>query len=483
MALTFPSSPTNGQIYADTTTGNRYIYNATVGVWSFAANNVGMSVSSTPPANVAPGAMWFNREIGRTFVYYDDGDSKQWIETVPAGAVDTNTIASYVNPVFASMNGAYTTANAAFGVANTALQNTSSAIFAGTSANATLLNNTSAASYMVLKGRENSYNLNTTTTGSSAYLKWLDGGGSPRGTPGNTANSYGSTGTAASTTGILLEYDPLYNAGEAGTYKLQMQHNTAAGYPLWYRTQSAGNWTNWYSFVQANYLGNVGIGTSSPSARIHLRQDQDGVTRQIIQNRNASGTPISELSFITGALDLTDSRYAYIQSAGAGSTYLAFGTSNAGAPTERMRIDSSGRVTKPYTPLVCASFNSNAVWLNYNNNPTTVIFNDASLMNNGGYYNTSTGIFTCPVTGLYRVSSGALMGNASHAFIYMYKNSTNVGHVVHHNPASGTGYMTCGGEWMVSCSANDTLKIVWLTGNGGGIYGGGYNYFNVELIG
>jgi hypothetical protein len=63
--------------------------------------------------------MWFNREIGRTFVYYDDGDSKQWIETVPAGAVDTNTIAGYVNPVFASMNGAYTTANAAYGQANT----------------------------------------------------------------------------------------------------------------------------------------------------------------------------------------------------------------------------------------------------------------------------------------------------------------------------------------------------------------------------
>ena len=114
MALTFPSSPTNGQVYSDTTTGNRYIYDSTNNIWKFAANNVGMSVSSTPPANVAPGAMWFNSSIGRTFLYYDDGDSKQWVETVPAGTVDTNTIAGYVNPVFASMNGAYTTANAAY---------------------------------------------------------------------------------------------------------------------------------------------------------------------------------------------------------------------------------------------------------------------------------------------------------------------------------------------------------------------------------
>jgi hypothetical protein len=128
MALTFPSSPTNGQIYADTTTGNRYIYNSTAGVWSFAANNVGMSVSSTPPANVAPGAMWFNREIGRTFVYYDDGDSKQWIETVPAtGSFDSTLVTSYANsaatvlvtPAFNQANAAYTQANAAYTAANT----------------------------------------------------------------------------------------------------------------------------------------------------------------------------------------------------------------------------------------------------------------------------------------------------------------------------------------------------------------------------
>jgi hypothetical protein len=120
MALTFPSSPTNGQIYTDTVTGNRYIFDSAKSLWKFAANNVGMSVSSTPPSGIAPGAMWFNREIGRTFVYYDDGDSKQWIETVPAGTVDTNTIASYVNPVFASMNGAYTAANVAHTQANIA---------------------------------------------------------------------------------------------------------------------------------------------------------------------------------------------------------------------------------------------------------------------------------------------------------------------------------------------------------------------------
>ena len=133
MALTFPSSPTNGQYYTDSVTGNRYVYNAASGVWTFAANNVGMSISSTPPANVASGALWYNREIGRTFVYYDDGDSKQWVETVPAtGFFDSSTVAGYANAATQIyLTPVYNTANAAYSKANAALPNVSNAVFDG----------------------------------------------------------------------------------------------------------------------------------------------------------------------------------------------------------------------------------------------------------------------------------------------------------------------------------------------------------------
>jgi hypothetical protein len=90
--------------------------------------------------------------------------------------------------------------------------------------------------------------------------------------------------------------------------------------------------------------GNVGIGTSSPASRLHIRQDQDGTTRELIQNRSASGTPLSELAFITGGFDLSDNRYAYIQSGGGASQYIAFGTGNGAAPSERMRIDALGQI-------------------------------------------------------------------------------------------------------------------------------------------
>ena len=91
--------------------------------------------------------------------------------------------------------------------------------------------------------------------------------------------------------------------------------------------------------------GDVGVGTASPESILHAREDQDGTTRAIIQNRLATGTPVSELTFLTGAVNLSDNRYAYIQSAGSSSNHLAFGTSNGSAPVERMRIDESGNIT------------------------------------------------------------------------------------------------------------------------------------------
>jgi hypothetical protein len=89
--------------------------------------------------------------------------------------------------------------------------------------------------------------------------------------------------------------------------------------------------------------GNVGVGSTNPEARLQVRQDLDGTTGAIIQNRNGSGTPVAALRFITGGLDLADNRWAGITSQGVVAADLRFFTSS-GAPLERMRIDSSGNV-------------------------------------------------------------------------------------------------------------------------------------------
>jgi hypothetical protein len=75
-----------------------------------------------------------------------------------------------------------------------------------------------------------------------------------------------------------------------------------------------------------------------------VRQDQDGTTAALIQNRNGSGTPISAVQFISGAFDLSDNRYAMISSAGGSNTRLQFWTGQGATPVERMRITDAGNV-------------------------------------------------------------------------------------------------------------------------------------------
>jgi hypothetical protein len=76
MAVTFPNSPTTGQTYTYLNTvftwdGKRWVRynNATVNV----------TVADTAPVSPASGNLWFNSSTLNSYVYYNDGDSSQWV--------------------------------------------------------------------------------------------------------------------------------------------------------------------------------------------------------------------------------------------------------------------------------------------------------------------------------------------------------------------------------------------------------------------
>ena len=88
MALNFPASPVDGQIYYDATSGNRYVYVASSTKWEYSANNTptgSVYVSTTPPPGAVFGDLWWNSTLGTMFIYYVDTDSAQWVETSPSG--------------------------------------------------------------------------------------------------------------------------------------------------------------------------------------------------------------------------------------------------------------------------------------------------------------------------------------------------------------------------------------------------------------
>ena len=84
MPISLPNSPTNGQTVQIGTVV--YTYDATAGVWNSEFESGVSSIvhtSDTAPLNPNDGDMWFDSSIGKTFIWYNDGSSSQWIQMNP----------------------------------------------------------------------------------------------------------------------------------------------------------------------------------------------------------------------------------------------------------------------------------------------------------------------------------------------------------------------------------------------------------------
>lgn len=84
MALNFPANPQDGDEYG------KYVYNASKNVWSSSATPPRYLVSQNVPSTANNGDVWFNTSTARSYIYYEDADSSQWVEIGGAeGAVGT----------------------------------------------------------------------------------------------------------------------------------------------------------------------------------------------------------------------------------------------------------------------------------------------------------------------------------------------------------------------------------------------------------
>jgi hypothetical protein len=101
MALDFPSSPTNGQIY------NGYYYDTASASWrSSPLTNGPAYISDTVPAAAPNGGMWYNSADGTLFIKYNDS----WVEARSNPKIIPGSIVQVVQTVktdaFASSAGA-----------------------------------------------------------------------------------------------------------------------------------------------------------------------------------------------------------------------------------------------------------------------------------------------------------------------------------------------------------------------------------------
>jgi hypothetical protein len=216
----------------------------------------------------------------------------------------------------------------------------------------------------------------------------------------------GSTGTAAISSGVIVNADVNASAAIAGT-KISPDFGSqnitttglfshalgTAGAPTITFTGDTNTGiyspgadqvaisTNGTGQVFINSNGNLGVGTLSATntaGKIHARADGDETkSLLVLQNRNTGGSAAVQLTFINGGVDYADDRYSYIRSivtgAGQNGNNLTFATNpNGGAAQERLRITSDGKLglgTSSPSQLLHAQVSSaNTVFLGSHNN-------------------------------------------------------------------------------------------------------------------
>ncbi len=145
---------------------------------------------------------------------------------------------------------------------------------------------------------------------------------------------------------------------------------------------------------------------------------------------------------------------------------------------ERMGIDANGRVTTPYQP----AFSGRRIG---GGSITSGVFvSDGAVINRGSHYNTSTGVFTCPVAGAYFMAfQGIASASPGYGYIYLYRNGLNVGMFAHYNQNAGS-WNDVSVNGIIDCAVSDQLTfVVVTTGGNGGFYGAEHNTQSIMLLG
>ena len=171
-----------------------------------------------------------------------------------------------------------------------------------------------------------------------------------------------------------------------------------------------------------------------------------------------------------------------------GSTYggdLTFHTQPLyGSPTtplpERMRISSSGYVTKPDTPAFIVRHTSAEVYSanTYIDGPWTVT------LNRGSHFNTGNGVFTAPVAGLYQINcmQNNDYGNGSYPSNFrIHVNNSLYAGLNFDQLDSHSGWFTHTLVGTLNLARNDTVRL--FTSSAARVDNNNWNHYSLYLIG
>jgi hypothetical protein len=149
----------------------------------------------------------------------------------------------------------------------------------------------------------------------------------------------------------------------------------------------------------------------------------------------------------------------------------------------KFSVDATGRILSSYSkPIFSGMRLVTPAWENYTSNSTWIA--NSAFLNNGNYYNTSTGLFTCPVAGFYRISAGILCGQPNTwGYMTYYKSGVYSSALAHFNANATSAWATISYSVVVQAVINDTLGVGVYTNGGASFYNNTYNYVTIEFVG
>ena len=150
--------------------------------------------------------------------------------------------------------------------------------------------------------------------------------------------------------------------------------------------------------------GYVGIGTNNPSTEFEVFG-----TGTVASFRGTGGSGFISIK------DEDDGTFGFIGVDGGSIKLQTSGSSYA----DKLVVDSSGRVTKPYQPFVAGGSASGAISGNSNHVWATSGY---VWSNVGNHWNASTGRFTAPVAGVYQVTAAIRYSSVpvTPSYVYIY---------------------------------------------------------------
>jgi hypothetical protein len=231
--------------------------------------------------------------------------------------------------------------------------------------------------------------------------------------------------------------------------------------------------------IQLDSSGNVGVGTV-PTNRLHVYHPTTTASATVQAGTNGLGN-VARINLVAGTSGVYNFGL-YVADNGHGLAFYDYGQT-----VERMRIDGSGRVTKPYQPAFLVGFPG----FNTTSTPAIVPTGGTLAYNIGSNFNTSTMRFTAPVAGLYLFYAAFLRSSSAVVFRANFFKNGSFYSSQYRTTEGFTGYNeTSIFSCIVQCSLNDIVDFRIASDSNSSIYndsgalvGGNYNHVGGYLLG